>query len=334
MSDPTFRGVVLGSAWRRMHQMIPRDVLVANRAAIAKGLPVPGAFTNYVPQRHAVEPLIRRSLFYFDKIALPTNNLVLLDDVGGVEYLIGEGELETEHIDLRLTREEIERTRHIINLNMALTIRGPVNPAEQLIQFHRQVFAVRQAIQPNQWSLASVGEGLEFSTEKTVRGYQMALVECVPIPLDLASYADIIEFKKRERNALLRLRAELDRIYVEITKSSDLEFAANISTVDLKAAIRDVCELLDKSRLPWGMQSFEVDFSPATWATAAMAAHDAAEWLEKWSVPAPLAHAGGAALAARLMIKRTEVQPPADVHGPFRYIYKAAQAGIVGKVQV
>jgi hypothetical protein len=330
MSDSTFRGVVLGSPWRRMHRMIPANLIRENHAGIVRGDQLPGIKSTYFAQRDAVDPLIRRSLFYFDKITLPTNNLVPLADPGGVNFLKAEGELDLEHVDLPMSPQELERTRQVIELNMALTITGPVNPAEQLIQFHRDVFLRRQAQQPNAWIIASVGIGFELANEKTVRGYAMKLIECVPVPHELASYTDIIEFKKRERQALLVMRAELDDIYLKIAGSADQEFSAHIDTAKLKKAIEDVQVLLIKSGVPWYKQSLEVELNPLNWPVAAMAGHDAAEWLDKWGAPNTIALAAGSMLAAGLLFKRKQIQPlPSEGGGAFQYIHEAVKAGIV-----
>jgi hypothetical protein len=330
MADTEFRGVVLGSSWRRMHRFIPVDQFEVNAEAIARGELLPGTRQIYLAQPHELASLIRRSLFYFDKITLPTNNLVPLN-LPGVEVLEAEGELEREHINIHLGPHQVEMTRRMIENNLGISILvGEPNPPELLVEFHRKAFLKRQAQQPNAWILASVGVGLEFSNEKPIQGYAMELIECVPMPLEIASYAKIIDFKRREKSALLDMRAALDDIYLQIANSRDPNFAAYLNTAKLKKAIEAVQVLIIKSGLPWYRQVMEVDLNPIDWPVAAMAGHEAAEWLDKWGVPSDIALAGGTMFAAALMFKRKQIQPPSQVGaGAFQYIHRAVQAEII-----
>jgi Family of unknown function (DUF6236) len=334
MADSSFRGVVLGSPWRRGYGTIPADLFRQHPDVVERvnrGEAFPGVKSSYWVQSDAVDPLIRRSLFYFDTIVLPTNNLLRLVDPGGVHFLRDEGELELVHIDIQLASEEIERLRRLLEIRgTAPTYRNPANPAEQLIQFHRNVFLERQAREPNLWMLANVGIGLELASEKSVAGYALKLVECIPVPSDLASYADIIEFKKRERSALLDLRAHLDEIHLEIAKSGDQGFAAHVSISKLEKSIEAVQGLLNKSGLPWYKQSMEADVNPGSAFKAASAGYNLGEWLAQHGVPIEIMAAAGSMLGASMLFKRKAIQPPANEGaGAFQYIHEAVKAGIV-----
>ena len=203
--------------------------------------------------------------------------------------------------------------------------------AEAVGQFHRSVYDKLEAEQKGQWVFATVGEGLELDNERTIRGYAMDLYKILPVPSNLASFADIIEFKKHERSALLDLRAELGAMYIQIASCPDKDFALNLHTEKVKKSIPAVQVLLNKRGLRWSSQSVEVELNPADWVSAAMDGDDARQHLEKWGLSSTWSTVAGVALSAGLIIKRKMLPSlgrESGVHA-FRYAFNAGRDEIL-----
>jgi hypothetical protein len=308
-----FRGVVLGSSWRFQRN----NWLVSGQGfREVKG---------YQGQRGATDELLRRSLFYFDKVVWPTNNVLPQGVDQGVDFLVAEGEVERIHKEFAPTYPgQIEMLQGGSN---AFTNKWFVNAgtpngsiAEAVGLFHRSVYAQLETIQKGQWVFAEVGEGVDLESEKTTRGYAMELYNVLPVPQKLASYEDIIAFKKRERTALLDMRIALGDLYIQIASCEDKDFTANLNTEKVKRSIATVQELLNKSRLPWVPQSLEVDLNVFSAIAAVLTAEDAYTHLEKWGVSTPSAVVGGVLLAVGLSIKRKTIPVLSPESSLYAYI--------------
>lgn len=326
MVDPNFRGIVLGSSWRRVYGMVQPD----GKGGLKR---VPHREV-YISQPWAINPLIRRSMLYFDKVALPTNNILPLEVSPGLEFLADEGELERENIDLHdALPHQLEMIRNSSRAGMGM--HGSVYiAAQQIAKFHRSVFMRREAAEPGAWNFATVGEGLEFESEQTVRGYSMDLYNCLPAPSDSISYKDIVAFKKREKSALLALRRALGDMYISVDSCDDKPFAARNEIGKLEEAITVVQGLLTKSRIEYYLRSVSIDLTgdktiKADKAIKTGLAVGAGLLGQHLNLSGVASVAAGVATAALLMVKIKDIQTPAARAGAFKYIYKAGSAGIV-----
>jgi hypothetical protein len=269
--------------------------------------------------------LLRRSLFYFDKVVWPTNNIVPQGIEPGVQFLIDEGEVEQDHKVFPSHPAQIQmmqiQTDAFPNKTVFLESSANGKLIAAIGQFHRSVYDRLNKEQKGKWVYAMVGEGVEFENESTVRGYAMNLYNVLPIPGDLVSYQDIIFFKKREHNALLDMRATLGEMYVKIDCCEDKDFAINLYTEKVKRSIATVQGLLNKRRFPWSPQSLEIDVNIAGAVSAAMDGDDARQHLEQWGVPAIWSSVAGLALTAGLIIKRKMIPSLARQSGAYLYRY-------------
>jgi hypothetical protein len=247
----------------------------------------------------------------------------------GVEFLVGEGELEQDHIELPVHPNDIERVRTLTQY-ANLVFHGDVaKTAEAIGRFHRGVFEKREKQQPGAWNYAMVGKGLEFADQEFVRGYAMDLYNCLPVPQDTVPYEDIIDFKKRERNALLDLRTSLDEMYQRIATREDKPAAAHLETAKLQNSIVAVQDLLTKSQLPYYLHSVRIELSPEKLRNAAAAFTSSVLGAHALNLPAPVPEVAGALMAASFVVKHKEIQSPTKRAGAFKYVYEAGRSGII-----
>jgi hypothetical protein len=198
--------------------------------------------------------------------------------------------------------------------------------AEEVGQFHRSVYERLDKQQQGAWNYAMVGEGVEFLNEKTVRGYAMDLYKLLPVPAANVSHKDIVAFKRRERNALLKMRGSLGDMYKRIDKCDNKAFAALDEAAKLEKSITAVNQLLTKSKIQYFRESVSIDLTGAN-------VHKALGALGTGVLAAFAGHAavavGGALAAAWCVMKNKDIQSPATSAGTFKYIYKAGEAGII-----
>lgn len=314
MTDRDFRGIILGSSWRFQQDMW----FVSGKW--------PTQLRHFKGQRRAADALLRRLLLYFDKVVWPTNNVLPQGVDPGTDFLVDAGEVGRVHKNFpELYPGQIQLLQGQSDAfpnKLAVDADSPNGKlAEAVAHFHRSVYERFDAQDPGKWAYAMVGDGVEFGPEKLARGYAMTLYNLLPTPQNLASFEDIIEFKKHERSALLDMRGELDAMYIQVASCDDKDFALNVHTAKVKKAIETVQVLLSQRRFPWAYQSVEVDLNPASLASAALAADDAREHLEKWGAPPTWSTAAGVALAAGLIIKPKLVPTLSSRSGVYLYRY-------------
>jgi hypothetical protein len=316
MADKNFRGVVIGSTWRLGIRLFKAGTYPPDRPHQV----------HYVQQPWELGPLVRRALLYFDQIAVPTNNVLPQGETPDFDHLVDQGVLVREQVNLSMDPIWIDRLRQLTQApNMGL----PGHIAEPIAMVNRQVFLQLEKDQPGAWDFANVGKGLDFQNDETVRGYSIQLYNLLPVPGDLVPYEDVIDFKKRERSALLDLRAALDQAYCRIANSTDPAFVASFEIRELGKAIQDVHSLLSRARIPFGLPSVTIEWNPFLWVGAALTGVDLAERLEKIGLDFPLPQIVGGGLAAGMLIKRSDFQTPTKRAGASRYIYEAAKIEII-----
>jgi Family of unknown function (DUF6236) len=328
--DPNFRGVVIGSCWRLLHR-----IFKFGPNAKLPDLSAPPASVHYVPQPQEIDPLIRRTLLYFDQIVLPSNNILPQGESQDFDYLIGEGMLVRDNINVALPASvDPKWLKHVRELGQFpnLAVSGGVAIfAETIAKGHRQSFLDRENKQPGAWTFATVGKGLDFANDATGRGYLIELNNVLPSPAELVPYADIIDFRKREHNALQDQRAALDQMYTRITRSSDPDFAAGVELRELQKSVAAVLGLLDKSRIPFLQQNLTIKLNPFKWVEASYFGRDVSKTMEDAGFDFPWPQLAGFVAGAGITIKRSDNQTPIKRPGVFQYTYEAAKAGIVDR---
>jgi Family of unknown function (DUF6236) len=323
MAYPNFRGVVLGSSWR-----FKKDNWFVSGQGVRE-------LRRYQGQRWAADALLRRSLLYFDRVVWPTNNILPQGTDPGVEFLVTEGEVQLEHVEIaplfptqiQLLQGQSDAFPNKFAV-MADSPNGKI--AETVGQFHRSVYDLLDKQQPGAWNYAMVGDGVEFANETTVRGYSMELYKCLPVPAEGVSYKQIVAFKKTEKNALLDLRGNLGKMYRRIDSCDDKAFAALDEVTKLQRSVAAVKGLLTKSKIQYLRESVSVDLTGTSVKKALGAV--ATGVVATFSGAPVVAALGGAALAtAWCVVKIKDIQSRETSAGTLKlkYIYKAGEAGII-----
>jgi len=328
MTEKSFRGVVLGSSWRfRVDNLVE---IGPNRE-----FSPPKESRSYQAQRWAAGELLRRSLFYFDKVVWPTNNALPEGIDPTVDLLVGEGEVERRAIEFApMYPGQFEKLTAMINAFPDKAAVGTAGAdgmlAREIARFHRNVYDRLENQQPGAWNYSVVGNGIEFEKAKTVRGYSMDLYDCLPAPTTEASYESIIAFKKREKAALVELRGNLGEMYTRIAKSDDKPFVALEEAQKIETSVVAVERLLPKSQIQHLRQSLSIELKggnlKAALGTLGTSLFTAVAM--KHVLPA----VAGVAAGVWCVVKIKDIQSPSTSAGAFKYIYKAGRDKIVDLV--
>ena len=117
------------------------------------------------------------------------------------------------------------------------------------------------------WSIArtsALANDLPGEVEKG-RGAVVALHNAIPVPDKLVPLEDIIKFRERRKDELLRLRNHLDSLYAEISASDDKDYVLNSNVAKLTRDVNDYRKAADESGFPLVMSdlSATVNVGPA-----------------------------------------------------------------------
>jgi hypothetical protein len=305
-----FRGVVIGSEWIR------GDITISTADFLA-GNPNPRQSYSYTPMPQFADPVIRRSLLYFDQIDWPTNDVVPPDFS---RYALLEEQGLITHFEVRINQEAFERTR------------GGIGAVISGANVH--AFMQREAENPGAWAFAPLAEDVPWwsptagaSTELRLedkRAIQFELINALPVPAEDVEFADILDYRARRRDELLAMRAYLNELYGEIMGSRDLPHTKLAILTKLDAAIADVASTMRESGMRGKWFSVGVDLvldvpgglRTGEWAENLMGSHT---------------HYGaviGVILGTYRFTKRY-LKSPISRPGPLAYLVRAADEAVI-----
>lgn len=165
---------------------------------------------------------VRYYLMYWDKVTIPTNNLV---HIGIPE----EDEL--------IRCQAIERPR--------ITFQGSFggDVLTNAILSCQTVIASEKVKDKNiDWCIHQFGQSLSLPQQykETKDVIRFDLINALPVPSAETPIADILEFKQRRADELNELHHALDDIYIEILKSPDTDLTSKKQISDLKEKISNL----------------------------------------------------------------------------------------------
>lgn len=145
---------------------------------------------------------LRRYVLYWDRLDFPDNNLISIASSPDVEYLASVGVLR--------------RTRVVVRQS------GNLGTLYVLAQF--AAFEQLSAREPGLWTIGQSAPGFYAPREGSgpTRGIEVELYEALPTPPDNVALPDVFEFKFRRASELGALRASLDELYLDISKTGDI----------------------------------------------------------------------------------------------------------------
>jgi hypothetical protein len=300
----TERGIVLGSSFKMDVVTFSVEDAMARRFDRPENMIV-------TPMPQLIEPTLRRSILYFDRIELPRTGHTLPPPYQNmISFLVEHGIVESTFMAMA----SIYTNCDVIGL------------------CHVKAFIMHESEEPGAWTFAPLlpapnwGVHLfpEHSQFPSARGIEFQLLNALPVPAADVPYADILEFKERRRSELLAFRAFLDELYLGVIDSNDIPRAQLAAAVKLEKAIADVRAALDASGIRAVLQALRVDLLTAVVGgakTGAWAAHELHQNAEYGAV------IGGASALYRYI--RKNVPKPISRCGALAYLGHAAQENIV-----
>ncbi len=177
---------------------------------------------------------LRYYLLYWDKIVITDSNIFSTGVSGEFKTLETAGLLEKQ--------------------TARMTLQGKFNSTD-LAKIHAnglaQIVSDLTNKNPGQWSIHQSGNQLiipsSMSTELITA--DISLTNCLPIPKADFPLDKLLDFKLKNQDELLALRATLDELYLEITKSADIPRSQIAQIQRLNNAISDLNKV---AQLSWG----------------------------------------------------------------------------------
>ncbi|WP_019601996.1 DUF6236 family protein [Teredinibacter turnerae] len=167
---------------------------------------------------------LRYFLLYWDKVVIPTNNIVHLR-VPEEDELLSTGIVTRPRVPFSgaFNGELIARAQLIAQTSIA----------KNLIENDRNI----------DWVLHQIGDEIIIPDKESVEKQliRIDLVNCLPVPSGDAHIPDILEFKERRKDELECLHKSIDDLYMEVlgspdpslrTKQAVSEFQKSIAAID------------------------------------------------------------------------------------------------------
>lgn len=164
-------------------------------------------------------------LLYWDKILMPTNNVIHYA-ITNEEELMRTGILERPRIAFSSWSTNIEN--------------GSFDP-----------FVVAQSLVANDiiskdketdWTIHQIGEDVAIGQEqkKEFNSIKVQLLECLPVPRGQVNFSEILSFKEKRKDELIALHSSIDDFYLDILNSPDRDFTTRKSVQDFKNNIKNL----------------------------------------------------------------------------------------------
>ena len=183
-----------------------------------------------------------------------------------------------------------------------------------------QAFLELEKREPGLWALAQGENSLLIKNRllEEGRGALVELTRAIPVPDKDVPLNDILEFRLKRRDDLLRLRHEIDSLFTAVNDAADKQFELRRRIAQIDTACADILKIAKESALRFRLSDFKASFEIKP--ISAIAA------LVGWQVGVahemPIVSAAIAGAAASFKIKKDF-----GVHGiklrasPYRYVY-------------
>lgn len=182
---------------------------------------------------------LRRWLLYWDRLDWPVNNALRLDSTSEEISLLRDEEI--------LTRTEV--------------ITGSASVGGALVLSQVAAFLKRVGEEPRAWSLAQGHPDLQLPNAPApeAKFVEFELVRALPVPAADVPIQDILEFKERRGEELLRFRHTMDRAYQEVLQSEDTERALRTAKEELEGALDALGRVFSESFASRVISSLKVE---------------------------------------------------------------------------
>ena len=250
---------------------------------------------------------------YWDKVVVPTNNLVHVG-LPEEDILIDSGVIERPRV-------QFQGAFHGAEIGQAFAI-SQYETAKNLIETDRST----------EWVIHQIGRQIHIPQKyaELKNSLRFELVNLLPVPNAATPIIDILEFKERRSDELNALHNAIEEVYIEALRCPDLGLGESRAIRDLKAQIGNLDEV---TRERWNLISkydfsveFNLDGGSFMQGIASGAVIDFFANSHDLPVVAVL---GGLASLIRLKASRGSSFKPADNSNKLSFLSYAHSAGII-----
>lgn len=188
-----------------------------------------------------IDPLkLRQYLLYWDRIDFPTNNIIhcISNDI---DYL--------ESLNL------LQRTKYNCSCN------GIINMEELFLNAQIQALNNNNLNKNERWTLGQGNLNLLLPKDEVERKNTLILdlYNSLPIPATDVPLDDIINFKEKRRDELMEFRNSMDKIYLSIINSGDIDISKSVAIKDLEKKIIAINKVMNESKIKKLLGSVKVN---------------------------------------------------------------------------
>lgn len=188
-----------------------------------------------------IDPLkLRQYLLYWDRIDFPTNNIIHCTS-NDIDYL--------ESLNL------LQRTKYNCSCN------GIINMEELFLNAQIQALNNNNLNKNERWTLGQGNLNLLLPKDEVERKNTLILdlYNSLPIPATDVPLDDIINFKEKRRDELMEFRNSMDKIYLSIINSGDIDISKSVAIKDLEKKIIAINKVMNESEIKKLLGSVKVN---------------------------------------------------------------------------
>jgi uncharacterized protein DUF6236 len=193
------------------------------KGIIAAPAKVSGSGASFRSERRLSSQELRYFLLYWDKVVIPTTNIVHLS-LPDEDEMISTGIMSRPRVPFSGSFDG--ETIAAVQLLAQATV------AKQLIENDKHI----------DWVVHKIGDQIILPSNEIIKqqAIRVDLVNTLPVPDESVAIADILEFKRKRSDELKQLHQALDDFYLEIIASPDPSFKAKAAVFALTNAVLDV----------------------------------------------------------------------------------------------
>ncbi len=246
---------------------------------------------------------LRSSLMYWDRLALPENNIVGFGGSSDVDYLENSGIL---HKPRFVTSGRIVMEDLLVNAQLAALT--------ELEKAERGV-----------WSISGGKNSIVSDKLGTNNGTMIQLLNAIPVPGETVPLNEILEFKAKRRDELLAFRDHFELLSHKVASAPDSIDELNRTLKEVDAACSDLVKTTKEWQFPVKLAnthaSVNLDIAKATGAATAMYDFLAKTPLALSATTSSLAAAGAALLSQFKIVGDFGFQGIKRPTSPYKYAY-------------
>ncbi|TDR46233.1 hypothetical protein EDF80_105268 [Pseudomonas brenneri] len=246
---------------------------------------------------------LRSSLLYWDRLTLPTSNIIYIPGGPDADYLVSCGILHRRHYE----------------------VFG--DGAQGLIKTQTLALEDLEKEAPGVWSLGAGENSLLIKRGVAIaeQGALIKLYNALPIPKENTPLAEILEFRAKRRSELLAFRTYMEELSHEISNSSDRIDELNKKLKLLDVSCSDLIKLTKEHQLPVYLSnlnaSLNVDLTKiAATAVGVWKGAVALGFEVTTATVAAITSAAATTFSLKADIKLRPINRPSS---PFKYVYLA-----------